>query len=114
LTAALFAGQAIDMGFKGDRLKRMIAMVQAGQRETLEAAAIFTYRTGPGLMTHHFTPEVEVEDDQRWIRWLRDHDALVDGPTSLWTIREYFLPQARKLIQMGERSLIEGLIKEIR
>jgi DNA-binding transcriptional MerR regulator len=113
VTAALFATSAMRMGFKGDLLRRMIAMVQAGERETLEAAAIFTGRYGPGLMSHYFTPDLEDEGDQRWISTIRERGALVDGPTSLWTIREYFLPQARKLIQMGDRSLVESLFKEI-
>lgn len=114
LTAALFARSATRMGFKGDVLKQMIAMVQAGRRSALEAAAVFTYRTGPGLMTHYFTPELESEDIQRWIGYLRDHDALIDGPSSLWTIHEYFRTQAENLIQHPERSLVERLVKEIR
>lgn len=113
LTAALFARGATRMGFKGDILKEMIGLVQGGHRKALEAAAIVTYRNGPGLMTHYYTPEVESEDIKRWIVHLRDHDALIDGPTSLWTIREHFLPQAESIIRMGERSLVERLVKEI-
>ena len=114
LTAALFARSATRMSFKGDVLKQMIVMVQGGERRALEAAAIFTYRNGPGLMSHYFTPELESEDIQRWIAELRDRDVLVEGPTDLWTIHEYFRPQAESLIQHGERSLAERLVKEIR
>ncbi len=113
LTAALFARSATRMGFKGEVLKEMIGLVQRGDRKVLEAAAIVTYRNGPGLMTHYFTPELESEDVQRGIGQLRDRDALIDGPTSLWTIREHFLPQAESLIRMGARSLAERLVKEI-
>jgi len=114
LTAALFARSATRMAFKGDMLKEMVGLVQGGDRKALEAAAIFTYRNGPGLMSHYFTSELESEDVQRWVGHLRDHDALIDGPTRLWTIREYLLPQAESLIRMGERSLVERLVKEIR
>ena len=113
LTAALFARSATRMAFKGDVLKEMIRLVQGADRKALEPAAIFTYRTGPGLMTHYFTPELESEEIQRWIGYLRDHDALIDGPTSLWTIHEYFRLQAENLIQHPERSLVERLVKEI-
>lgn len=112
LTAALFARNATLMGFKGDVLKRMIALIQRGERKALKAAALFTYRTGPGLMKHVFTPELASEDDQRWLEDLRGHEALVDGPTSLWTIREHFMPQAKSLIRMGEGALVARLIKE--
>ena len=82
LAAALFARGATRMSFKGDVLKEMIGLVQAGHRKALGAAAIVTYRNGPGLMTHYFTPELESEDIQRWIGHLRDHDLLIEGPTS--------------------------------
>jgi len=101
LTAALFAKSAIRMGFKGDGLRQMIALVQRGERAPLKAAAIFTYRTGPGLLAHHFTPDVDGEDDQRWLAFLRERDALIEEPTSLWSIREHLLPQARNLDRPG-------------
>jgi DNA-binding transcriptional MerR regulator len=115
LAAALFARHATEMGFKGEALKQMIGLVQRGDRKALEAAAIVTFRTGPGLMAHYFTPvleayKVQVED---WIKFLRDSDRLIEEPTSLWTIREHFLQQARNLISMGERSIAERLIKGI-
>jgi DNA-binding transcriptional MerR regulator len=113
LAAALFARDAIMMGFKGAVLRQMIGLVQGGKRKALEAAAIVTFRTGPGLMVHYFTPELESDFVQGWIKHLRDRDILIEGPTSLWTIREYLLPQAENLIRMGERSLVERLIKEI-
>ena len=114
LTAALFARGATRMGFKGKVLKEMIGLVQGGERKTLEAAVIITYRNGPGLMSHYFTPELESDGIQRYIRHLRDHDALIEGPTSLWTMREHFLPTAESLIRTGKRSLVEKLVKEIR
>jgi len=113
LAAALFARSATLMGFKGDTLKQMIGLVQGGERKALEAAAIFTYRTGPGMMKHIFTPDSGSADDRRWIDWLREHALLLEEPASLWTIREYFLPQAESLIRRGERSLVERLVKEI-
>ena len=102
------------MGFKGDTLKQMIGLVQGGDRKALKAAALVSYRNGPGLMTHYFTPELPSEDIQRWVEYLRDNDLLVEEPTSLWTIREHFLPQAESLIQHGERSLVERIAREIR
>jgi DNA-binding transcriptional MerR regulator len=110
LTAALFATSAVRMGFKGGPLRQMIALVQRGERAPLEAAAIFTYRNGPGLMTHNFTPDVESDDDQRWLKFLRERDALVDEPTSLWVIRESLLPKARNLNRLGQTEAIRGLL----
>jgi DNA-binding transcriptional MerR regulator len=105
LTAALFAKSATRMSFKGDALRQMIALVQRGERKPLEAAAIFTYRTGPGLMAHIFSPDVESDDDQRWLAFLRERDALIEEPTTLWAIREHLLPQARNLDRLGETAL---------
>jgi DNA-binding transcriptional MerR regulator len=113
LTAALFARSASLMGFKGDVLRQMIALVQEGDRESLETAGIFTNRNGPGLMTHYFTAELESESAQGWLEHLRSHGTLIEGPTSLWTIREHFLPQAKSLIRLGADALADRLVKEI-
>ena len=110
VTAALFAKQAVRMGFKGDALRQMIALIQRGERAPLQAAAIFTYRTGPGLMAHHFTTNLEGSDDQRWLAFLRERDALVDQPTSLWTIREHLLPLARNLNRVAPTDVIRGFL----
>ncbi len=117
LTAALFAKSATRMGFKGDALRQMIALIQRGERKPLEAAAVFTYRTGPGLMTHIFSPDVESDDDQRWLKFLRERNALIEEPTTLWAIREHLLPQARNLNCLGEtgmRAPLDALMEETR
>ncbi len=105
------------MAFKGDPLRQMIALIQRGERATLEAAAVFTYRTGPGLMSHNFTPELESEDVQRWLAFLRERDMLLNEPTSLWAIREYLLPKARNLKRLGEtgmRAPLDALMEDPR
>jgi DNA-binding transcriptional MerR regulator len=112
LTAALFAGHASRMGFKGDALRQTIALVQRGERKPLEAAAIFTYRAGPGLMTHVFTPAVESDDEQRHLAFLRERNLLVDEPTRLWAIREHLLPRARSLIRLGPTAMAPGLMEK--
>ena len=94
--AGLFAKSAMRMGFKGKQLKEMIGLVQSADRKALKAAALFTYRNRPGLMSHYFTPDVESEDIRRYLDWLRQHDALVEGPTSFWTIYQHApVPRAR-------------------
>jgi DNA-binding transcriptional MerR regulator len=112
LAAALLARWVSRMGFRGHDLRRMIALMQRGERGPLEAAAIFTYRNGPGLMTHIFSSEIQSADDQRHLDFLRKQGALIDGPTTLWTIREYLLPIARNMIRMGDKALIEGVMME--
>ncbi len=109
LTAALFAGWASRMGFKGDQLRTMIALVQQGKRAPLEAAAIFTYQSIPGLMTHIFTTDSDADDDRRWIEHLRDQELLIDGPASLWTIREHLKPMARALLRTGDARMAEQI-----
>jgi DNA-binding transcriptional MerR regulator len=99
LIAALFARDVSQMGFKGDRLKQMIQLVQSGDRKRLERAAVFSYRTGPGMMKHVFSQDAADEDDRRWIDYLRQSGTLIDEPASLWTICEYLRPQARHLIR---------------
>ena len=113
LIAGLFARSATRMGLKGKQLKEMIGLVQSADRKALKAAAVFTYRNGPGLMTHFFTPDVESEDIRRYLKWLRQHGALVEEPTSLWTIYQHLAPSARKLMRMGEDAvpLIESIFE---
>jgi DNA-binding transcriptional MerR regulator len=114
VTAALFARSASQMGFRHDHFKEMLGRIQSGDREALEAGAIVTYRHGPGLMIHVFISQIENADDQRWIDNLRENDLLIEGPTTLWTIREHLLPTAKNLIRMGDRPLVDRLVKEIR
>ncbi len=113
LIAGLFAKSATRMGLKGKQLREMIGLVQSGDRTALKAAVVFTYRNGPGLMTHFFTPDVKSEDIRRYLKWLRQHGALVEEPTSLWTIYQHLAPSARKLMRMGEDAvpLIESIFE---
>jgi DNA-binding transcriptional MerR regulator len=110
LVAALVARLAMGMGFKGDQLRVIISLVQKGERKPLEAAAIFTYRSGPGLMTHVFSPEIGRNEDQSWLAHLRERGVLLEEPTTLWTIREYWLPAARKVIQTGKTGVMDALM----
>jgi len=105
LVAALFAKRAVSMGFKGEQLKQMVRLMQTGSKRNLDRAALFTYRTGPGLMTHVFSAKSEDPQDARWIAWLRDRDALAGEPTSLWKIREHLRPIAQGLMARGENAL---------
>ena len=56
--------------------------------------------------------DIESDDDQRWLERIRELGMLIDGPTTLWTIREYLLPQARSLIRTGDKSLVDRLMME--
>ncbi len=94
LTAALFARSAMDMGFRGHALKQIVPLMQAGDRTALKRAAVYAYSTGPGLMKHLFSLNLNAPDDKRYIAWLRGQKRLVGEPTSLWTIREYLWPIA--------------------
>jgi DNA-binding transcriptional MerR regulator len=102
LAAALFASNASQMGFRGDSLGQIVRLVQSGDRTRLERAGIFTYRTFPGMMKHVFSPDLSTDDDRRYVAHLRDQGALLEGPTSLLTIREEFFRQAQTLIRMPE------------
>jgi DNA-binding transcriptional MerR regulator len=102
VAAALFARSATQMGFKGDTLAQMLRLMQSGDRERLERAGLYTYRTYPGMMAHVFSADLGNEDDRRWVAHLRENGALVGEPTSLWTIREQLVGPARKLIRMPE------------
>jgi DNA-binding transcriptional MerR regulator len=102
LAAALFARSATGMGFKGETLAAMLRLVQSGDREPLERAGLFSYRTYPGMMTHMFSRDLGAEDDRRYVAYLREKGALVDEPTSLWTIREILFGMAQKLIRMPD------------
>lgn len=99
LIAGLFARNASLMGFKGEYLKRMIALMQSGDRKRLGRAGLFSYRTYPGMMKHVFSADLADKDDRRWIDWIRKTGALIDEPTSLWTIRQHLSPQARQLMR---------------
>jgi DNA-binding transcriptional MerR regulator len=99
LAAALFASNASQMGFRGEGLAQMVRLVQSGERAPLERAGIFTYRTFPGMMKHVFSPDLSADADRRYVAYLREREALLDGPTSLWTLREEFSRQAQQLIR---------------
>jgi DNA-binding transcriptional MerR regulator len=104
LTAALFAMNASQMGFKRDAFKVMIRLIQSGERKPLQRAAIFTYQTIPGMMEHIFTPDAEEENDRRWIDTLHDRGTLIGEPTSLWEIRGEFLKMARGLARLSKEG----------
>lgn len=112
LIAAFFARALADMGFRGDRLKEATRLMQSGDRQRLERAALFTYRRGPGMMAHVFTSDQGSEGDSRHVRWLRKEGRLVEGPTDLWTIREHLRPQASGLSSI-DPALAERIAGEI-
>ena len=77
------------------------------------------HEMGCEFLTQHEPSAVGASLDRalaqaKYLRHLRDHDALIEGPTSLWTMREHFLPTAESLIRTGERSLVDRLVKENR
>jgi DNA-binding transcriptional MerR regulator len=102
LEAALFAREAMQMGFRGEALGQMVRLFQRGERGPLERAGIFTYRTYPGMMKHIFSPDLAHEDDRRWVEYLREHHSLVGEPTTLWSIHEHLVGPAQKLFRMPE------------
>lgn len=102
LEAALFAREAMQMGFRGDALGQMVRLFQNGERGPLERAGIFTYQTYPGLMKHVFSPDLGHEDDRRWVAHLREQHSLVGEPTTLWSIHQQLAEPARKLFRMPD------------
>jgi DNA-binding transcriptional MerR regulator len=89
LTAALFARAISLMGFTGKReFAEMVQRVQSADEKALKKAALYTYRSFPGLMKHTFSSDLTRADDRESIAFLRGRDGLVEEPTSLWTIRE--------------------------
>lgn len=111
LAAALFAGQAMRMAFRGRLLRKMISVMQSGNKKTRASAGIFTYRTGPGMMAHNFSPDVHEPDAQRWIDHLRERGVLLGEPTTMQTLYEFFLPQARSLIRLGDNKVIDWVME---